>query len=498
MSQVLSVAAPPLSLALIPLAIAIGEVVKASRHARGNKVEAEMLAQRVQDCGAKMTEVVAAVKEQPHQAKAVTTSVERLTQVMKECTNFLEAFGKKGFLGRMMSGKIDVATFKRLDDRLAHHSAEIGDAVALQSLQMQTRMFEKMEQLSQLISANEKDGTKVASLCSGLSGEELQSELGAISEQLSALSSGQDEIKNMLSVKAQTEQGFALARQDKERAIAKYEVDVESIQEPHFAEGTFGKVHRAELDGHDVCLKKMPLAGMSMPQRMKIFKDYANELAIMVQMRSPRIILVYGVVTKDPTYLGFVVEYCVNGDLRRELDNNTNIDPGQKQTWISDIAIGMRYLYKMNIQHRDLKTMNVLLDEKKRAKISDFGMSKSDDLATHAASGTVGGIGGTPAYMAPELLEDNIFTEKSDVYSYAIVCWEVLTQGRPFPGLKPSQISVQVLIKQARPPVPENLPDMLMPIVGIMKRCWAHEATERPTFLDITNLLKNPESPAKT
>ena len=87
MSQVLSVAAPPLSLALIPLAIAIGEVVKASRHARGNKVEAEMLAQRVQDCGAKMTEVVAAVKEQPHQAKAVTTSVERLTQVIKECTN---------------------------------------------------------------------------------------------------------------------------------------------------------------------------------------------------------------------------------------------------------------------------------------------------------------------------------------------------------------------------------------------------------------------------
>ena len=77
--------------------------------------------------------------------------------------------------------------------------------------------------------------------------------------------------------------------------------------------------------------------------------------------------------------------------------------------------MGMNYIYARDIEHRDLKSMNVLLDANDRAKVTDFGLAKSETLVTHTAGSTKGGAAGTPAYMAPELLMSNTFTEKSDV-----------------------------------------------------------------------------------
>ena len=104
-------------------------------------------------------------------------------------------------------------------------------------------------------------------------------------------------------------------------------------------------------------------------------------------------------------------------------------------------------------------------------------------------------VQGTAAYMAPELLEDNLFDEKSDVYSFAIVIWEIWDGGVPWYGLKPVQITRKVVDKRERPPPPEGASDDL---VALMQRCWDHEPDARPTFAAIKAELRGgPDTPAR-
>jgi len=230
-----------------------------------------------------------------------------------------------------------------------------------------------------------------------------------------------------------------------------------------------------------------------------MMRDFATELAIMVKLRSPRIVQVFGVVTTDASYLGLVVEMCAGGALREALeadDYATAVDEAQRRRWLLDVALGVSYLYSQGVEHRDLKTLNVLLDaSRRRCKVSDFGLSKSESLNTAATQSTMGGAKGTPAYMAPELLDSNTFTEETDVYAYALVIWEVLTGDIPWRGLNPMQVGMQILAKQARPAVPEGAPADL---VALMQRCWAHEPDARPTFAAIKAELRGgPDTPAR-
>ena len=249
-------------------------------------------------------------------------------------------------------------------------------------------------------------------------------------------------------------------------------------------------MHRAEYQGEVVALKRMSLVGITAVARSKVMKSFSMELAIMVKLRSPRIVTVLGVVTTDPTWLGLVVEFMAGGTLREALDAEdyaAAVDEARRRRWLGDVALGMSYLYAMGVEHRDLKTLNVLLDGKGRCKVTDFGLSKSDELNTASTMATQagGGIKGTPAYMAPELLESNTFTEKTDVYAFALVIWEVLTGDIPWAGLNQIQIAMQILAKAARPQVPAGPADL----VDLMTRCWAQDAAERPAFAEVKAAL---------
>ena len=215
--------------------------------------------------------------------------------------------------------------------------------------------------------------------------------------------------------------------------------------------------------------------------------ELVTDIAIMVRLRSPRVAQFYGVVTTNSTFLGLVMEYCPGGSLRDALNTDDEITSDRRRIWVSDVALGMSYLYSQGVEHRDLKALNVLLTHDLRCKVTDFGLSKCEDLKT-TATATMGGAGlaGTPAFMAPELLEDNTFTEKSDVYSFAFVIFEIWSREQPWDGLQPAQIISKVLVKKARPEAP-NMPDDLR---KLMVRAWAHKPGARPSFREIAAAVR--------
>ena len=243
----------------------------------------------------------------------------------------------------------------------------------------------------------------------------------------------------------------------------------------------------AEYQGESVVLKKMSLVGMTATKRQRMLNHFKSELAIMTQLRSPRVARFYGVVTTDTTFLGLVMEYCAGGSLRACLDGESGkVTADLQRVWGLDVALGMAYLYSQGVEHRDLKALNVLLTSDLRGKVTDFGLSKCDDLRTTQTT-QGGGAAGTSAFMAPELLEDNTFTEKSDVYSYAIVLWEIWSRQVPWRGLQPVQVTRKVVDKRERPPVPPAMPAELR---ELMVRAWAHLPADRPDFAEISSKLK--------
>ncbi|KAH8067387.1 protein kinase [Aureococcus anophagefferens] len=487
-----AVAPPPLNVCLYPFTQALAELAVAARMVRFNKEDARLLQQRGFEIARKLDDVVKATAGLPTgRVEAVARTVEALGKALTEAAVFLRKFAEKGAFAKLCSNALDARNFALLDKRLCDLSGELGSALDLQQLALQAR-FQKIEGLLELLgsqtrgSAVEKE--ELGAL--GLKLDKLTKGVGIVITQNSQQQESLDELKDLVTAKNEKLRGRASARADKERALAEFEVALDSCEPEPFARGGQGTVHRAEYQGEVVALKRMSLVGITAVARSKVMKSFSMELAIMVKLRSPRVVSVLGVVTTDPTWLGLVVEFMAGGTLREALDAEdyaAAVDEARRRRWLGDVALGMAYLYTMGVEHRDLKTLNVLLDGKGRCKVTDFGLSKSDELNTASTMATQagGGIKGTPAYMAPELLESNTFTEKTDVYAFALVIWEVLTGDIPWAGLNQIQIAMQILAKAARPQVPAGPADL----VDLMTRCWAQDAAERPAFAEVKAAL---------
>ena len=288
------------------------------------------------------------------------------------------------------------------------------------------------------------------------------------------------------------------ARSLKRTNLVSHELTLDRVAAEPVACGAQGDVYQGEYMGEAVALKKISLASLTAAKRQQMVSQFAQELSIMIRLRSPRTVAVLGVVTTDSSFLGLVMEFMPGGSIRQALDRKIEVEAELKCLWASDVALGMQYLYSCGVQHRDLKCHNCLLTNNARAKVSDFGLSRCDALKTSTTTLTTkngDGLAGTPAFMAPELLKDNVFTEKSDVYSYAMVLWELFDGGVPWAGHKPLQISFKVVFEHARPPVPPAMPG---PLATVMRRAWANDAATRPPFADIVQHVRaaTPRRPA--
>jgi serine/threonine-protein kinase CTR1 len=229
------------------------------------------------------------------------------------------------------------------------------------------------------------------------------------------------------------------------------------------------------------------LSSLGSKDRGAAFSAFKRELAVIYSCRHPSIVTVWGATTTLPDRLIMITELFESGTLRKLLDTSSaTLTMARKLDLLRGVASGLEYLHSRSppIFHRDLKSSNVLIDDNGKSKLIDFGLSKSDitmkTMTLETKSGK-GGLQGTPKYMAPEIFEsmDN-YTQNSEVYSFGILTWEVLTGRVPWEGLNEFNIITKVSLKHERPsPLPEDVDAKLISLLTAM---WHRDPNERPTF----------------
>lgn len=156
---------------------------------------------------------------------------------------------------------------------------------------------------------------------------------------------------------------------------------------------------------------------------------------------------------------------------------------------IYGIASGMSYLHSNNVIHRNLNPESIFLDEYLVPKIGNFGLlTKIHTLASMTFQTTVG-IKGKPSYSSPELLECNEYSKENDVYAFSLIVYEIMTLEIPFSNINNfNELFTKIVTQSIRPKLNKDIPRCYRQLIEM---CWSQNPTERPSFEEITSLLKN-------
>ncbi|XP_077416221.1 mitogen-activated protein kinase kinase kinase 9 [Vanacampus margaritifer] len=251
--------------------------------------------------------------------------------------------------------------------------------------------------------------------------------------------------------------------------------------------GGFGKVYRAVWRGAEVAVKaarrdpdedaEQTLASVCQEAKLFAMLDHANVMALL------------GACLRQPN-LCLVMEYARGGSLNRVLAGK-RVPPCALVDWAVQVARGMRYLHDqaiVTIIHRDLKSSNVLILERlerddlsnKTLKITDFGLAREWQRTTKMSAA------GTYAWMAPEVIRSSTFSKGSDVWSYGVLLWELLTGEVPFRGIDGLAVAYGVAMNKLALPIPSTCPESF---ARLMEGCWSSDPHSRPPFANILEHL---------
>lgn len=266
--------------------------------------------------------------------------------------------------------------------------------------------------------------------------------------------------------------------------------------EDMIGEGNFGQVIRAMI-------KK---DGLKMNAAIKMLKefasendhrDFAGELEVLCKLgHHPNIINLLGA-CENKGYLYIAIEYAPYGNLldflrksrvletdpafAKEHGTASTLTSQQLLQFASDVAKGMQYLSEKQFIHRDLAARNILVGENLASKIADFGLSRGEEVYVKKTMGRL-----PVRWMAIESLNYSVYTTKSDVWSFGVLLWEIVSLGgTPYCGMTCAEL-YEKLPQGYRMEKPRNCDDE---VYELMKQCWRDRPYERPPFAQISMQL---------
>ena len=254
-------------------------------------------------------------------------------------------------------------------------------------------------------------------------------------------------------------------------------IPFENLQlEKVIGRGGFGEVYAACLLGKPVAFKKLLYQRISRRQK----DSFIKEVTILLAVDHPNVIKMIGAVIEENN-IGIVMEYLRCSLFRAVFIDCELQDAGKKIAIIKQVASALKHLHTRNIAHCDIKSENILLDWNNNAKLCDFGLSALKNETGSSQSNLAPPGQGTPHYSAPEVLRGEILKIaqllQADIYSLAIVVFEVMAEEEAFQGLSVMQLQTNVGHGEMRP----STSKLSKPIEDILAKCWAKDAAKRLT-----------------
>ncbi|KAF1322337.1 Tkl protein kinase, partial [Globisporangium splendens] len=264
------------------------------------------------------------------------------------------------------------------------------------------------------------------------------------------------------------------------------------------ASGGFGVIHLATYRGRDVAVKQM------LPEKAKnmhALKSFMDEIRLCSTLEHPKIVSFIGIAWSNLLDVAVIIEYMSAGDLWSTLHSHCEphaedwFEPSQylksKNLLALDAIEALVYLHSFSnpIIHRDLKAKNVLLNDDGIAKLSDFGISREISLDE-----TMTGEVGTVAWIAPEILQGERYTEKADIYSFGVLLVEMDTCAAPYApemaGPEPLTNTRIAMMVSAGKLTPSLTPTCPASVRELAQRCLQFNPDDRPSGVEIHYALR--------
>jgi len=276
----------------------------------------------------------------------------------------------------------------------------------------------------------------------------------------------------------------------------------------HLSHGTGTSLFTAFLRGEPIVIKT-PRDGLTENEVLNITRELQHEASILAMLDHPNVIKFIGqgtVVLEDNSLVYFmVVESLAGGTLAQQVEalaktgglrGAGRVSISVLRTHMTALASAMTYVHLTALKehviiHRDLKPDNIGFTEDGTLKVFDFGMCtliprerpNSINLARYQLTGQTGSI----RYMAPEVATNQLYNQSVDVYSFALISWELAYGKKPYVGMNVRTHHQVVCLGGGRP----QLDDRARPaeLNRLIAECWSADHTRRPTFESIWHRL---------